>query len=48
MAETYEVDSCVRGYHFYGDIWTPSVGDLLACEVEDDNSYRCHKGWGQQ
>ena len=39
MTETYEVDSCVCGYHFYGDILTPSVSDLFACEVEDDNSY---------
>ena len=33
------MDSCVRGYHFYGDIWTPSVGDILSCEEESDNSY---------
>ena len=35
--DTHEVVSCVRGYHIYGNIWTPSVGDLLSCERESGN-----------
>ena len=35
--ETYEVTSCVRGFHVYGDVWTPSVGEILICEKEDGN-----------
>ena len=37
MAEVHEVESCVRGFHVYGDIWTPNVGDLLDCEQESGN-----------
>ena len=37
MAEVHEVESCVRGYHIYGDSWTPNVGDLLYCERESGN-----------
>ena len=35
--ETHEVVSCVRGFHVYGDIWTPSVGEILICERESEN-----------
>ena len=35
--DTHEVVSCVRGYHIYGNIWIPSVGDLLSCERESGN-----------
>ena len=37
MVEVHEVESCVRGYHVYGDSWTPNVGDLLCCEQESGN-----------
>ena len=37
MAEVHEVESCVRGYHIYGDSWTPNVDDLLYCERESGN-----------
>ena len=37
MAEVHKVESCVRGFHVYGDIWTPNVGDLLDCEQESGN-----------
>ena len=30
--EVHKVESCVRGYHVYGDSWTPNVGDLLDCQ----------------
>ena len=34
----FEIQSCVRGYHVYKDIWTPSVGETLSCEREEDNT----------
>ena len=35
--DSYEVNSCVRGYHIYKDIWSPSVGESLICEREINN-----------
>ena len=32
----YEMESCVRGYHVYKDIWAAMIGDLL-CEREPFN-----------
>ena len=34
---THESNSCVKGFHVYGDIWTLFVGDTLACEQESGN-----------
>ena len=34
---THEANSCVRGFHVYSDIWTPLVGEMLACEQESGN-----------
>ena len=34
---TYEIDSCVRGFHIYQDIWTPVIGEELLCEREEGN-----------
>ena len=31
------VDSCVRGFHVYRDIWTPIIGEVFSCEREDGN-----------
>ena len=31
------VDSCVRGFHVYKDIWTPIIGEVFSCEREDGN-----------
>ena len=28
---------CVRGFHVYGDVWTPSVEEIHVCEREDGN-----------
>ena len=36
--DTHVVDSCIRGYHVYYDRWTPTVGEVLMCEVEDENA----------
>ena len=35
---TFEIDSCIRGYHAYGVIWTPTVGEHLSCEREMANT----------
>ena len=31
------VDSCVRGFHVYQDIWTPVMGEILVCRRETTN-----------
>ena len=36
--EIHEVVSCIRGFHIYGDTWTPSVGEILICERESGNA----------
>ena len=35
--ESYEVGSYVRGFHVYGNVWTPSIGEILVCERKDGN-----------
>ena len=31
------VDSVIRGYHVYKDIWVPTIGEILFCEQEPGN-----------
>ena len=31
------MESCVRGYHIYKDIWEASVGEELPCQRESGN-----------
>ena len=31
------VDSVIRGYHVYKDIWTAVIGEILFCEQEFGN-----------
>ena len=31
------VDSVIRGYHVYRDIWVPIIGEILFCEQEPGN-----------
>ena len=33
----FEVDSCIRGFHIYKDIWSPEVGEVISCERELGN-----------
>ena len=35
---TFTVESCVRGYHIYKDIWDATIGEELQCARESDNS----------
>ena len=31
------MDSCVRGFHVYKDIWIPATSKMLSCERENGN-----------
>ena len=33
-----KIDSCIRGYHAYGAIWTPTDGEHFSCEREMANT----------
>ena len=37
MADTYEKDSCIRGYHVYKSTWIAMMGEMLACERDPRN-----------
>ena len=37
MVATFTLDSCIRGYHVYKDIWDPVTGESLHCERKDRN-----------
>ena len=34
----FQLTSCVRGYHVYKAVWSPSVGEEFQCEREEGNS----------
>ena len=36
-SEEFEIDSYVRGYHAYSDIWEPRVGEILVLQRETNN-----------
>ena len=33
----FVLSSCIRGYHIYKEIWTPSIGEVLLCAREPTN-----------
>ena len=33
----FERESCIRGYHVYGAVWSPTSGERLYCERETRN-----------
>ena len=37
--DTYEVESMVRGYHIYRDVWEAAVGQTLQCQWEAGNPH---------
>ena len=39
MARRVTLDSCVRGYHVFKDIWNPAIGDTLLAKPEFGNSH---------
>ena len=36
--EMFSIDSCVRGYHVYNNIWEASVSEELLCQYEDKHA----------
>ena len=36
--ETFEVDSCIQGYHVFESIWNPTTGEELNCMQERANT----------
>ena len=36
--ESYSVESCMRGYHVYKDVWEASVGEDLSCQRVSGNN----------
>ena len=36
--ETFEEESCVRGYHTYSAVWVATVGEQLQCAQERRNA----------
>ena len=36
--ETFESESCVRGYHIYQELWEAAVGEDLECQRESGNT----------
>lgn len=39
MATEFIVESCVRGYHYYQNIWDPVINEALTCAREDSNPH---------
>lgn len=37
MTEYKVLNSCIRGYHIYKDMWIPVLGEALICELEFGN-----------
>ena len=35
----YEFKSWIKGYHAYQDVWSPVIGEDLACEREPENTF---------
>ena len=38
MRDKVNTGSCVRGYHIYKTIWSPTTGQEYSCEQEEVNS----------
>ena len=36
-SKDYEMESCVRGFHVYNELWTLHVGDNLQCIPDSGN-----------
>lgn len=39
MEERFVVETVVRRYHVYKDVWKPRLGELLQCKMEFGNIY---------
>lgn len=38
----FSVETMIRGYHIYKDVWKSSVGEQLLCEIEENNRQDSH------
>ena len=43
MTAEYIVESCVRGYHYYQNIWDPVIDEVLACAPHDRYAVAVYK-----
>ena len=34
---SYQIESCIRGFHIYEEVWTPFTGERLGCTRERSN-----------
>ena len=39
IMEMHVVESCVRGFHVYQDIWTPTTGERFTCQTGNSNAF---------
>ena len=39
VAHTFRIESAVRGYHVYRELWTPTNGEYLGTRMERDNPH---------
>ena len=39
MTTSYSIDTAVRGYHIYRDVWQPVNGEVLQCERQTSNRH---------
>ena len=42
MEAVFTLDSCIRGYHVYMDVWTATLGSNLTCQNEFGNIFDPH------
>ena len=34
----YNLESCIRGFHVYHEVWAPYIGERLNCAIKSGNS----------
>ena len=47
---SFTVNATIHGHHVYKEIWTPVIGEQLACAIEDSNDWdpyavAINQGW---
>ena len=38
-----EIQTCIRGFHFYKEVWTPVMEEILICSRENTNLHHVSK-----
>ena len=36
ITNVFDIEICIRGYHFYNQIWQPTIGEILIGAHEDN------------